>query len=847
MRTLLSIHQEFWNLPLLHLLQTLKTSLDGLNHKEVLKRLKKFGPNEISLGKETVVFYQLLRRFKNPLVILLLVTCFGALILKQRSDFFIIVIMVFMSIAVGFFQEYSANQAAKKLRELIVLKAKVLRDGCVKVLPVKDLVPGDIVYLKAGDLVPADGRLLWENHLFVNQAILTGESFPVEKNTDEQIVSQKSKSSLEGVTNSVFMGTSVISGEARMLVCSTGNRTYLGSIAENLKEEPLSSQFELETRRFGFFLMKTTIFLVLFVLMVNVFIHRSWLETFLFALALAIGMSPEFLPMVMSVTLSRGAKNMAKKKVIVKRLSAIHDLGSMNILCTDKTGTLTRAKVQLTKHMDGNGKENERVLYLAYLNSYFETGLKNPMDEAILNHKKINVDEWKKIDEIPFDFERRRVSVLLDNKQERMIIVKGAPEDIISICTHYENKERQTALTFAIKKKLLHLYHQESKKGFRILAVAWQSCSKSHGKALIDDEINLTFSGFALFYDPPKSEATKTLENLKAEKVEVYILTGDSEDVTMHLCQELNIPIKGVLTGKELSSLDNDALTAHLRNTNLYCRITPSQKRRIILELKSLGYVVGFLGDGINDAPALSSANVGISVDTGADVSKEAADLILLQDNLEVVHAAVIEGRKIYSNIIKYVMMVTSADFGNMCSMAGAFLFLPFLPMLPTQILLNDLLYDISQTAIPFDNVDAESVLSPKQLDLKLILKFMLIMGPLSSIFDFLIFFIMLKILKTPPALFQTGWFMESLATQILIIFVIRTCKPVFQSKPHIFLIILAVLLVSIAMMIPYTCVGSYFGFVPPPFYFFMVFIGIIVVYLALVEKIKLLFYRKIA
>ncbi|MBY0500654.1 MAG: magnesium-translocating P-type ATPase [Alphaproteobacteria bacterium] len=844
---MLTINPDFWQNPLSQVLQSLNTTQQGLSQSEAINRLKRFGSNKISPKKETLVIYQLLQRLKNPLVILLLVTSLISLLLRQTSDFFIILIMVFMSVILDFFQEYTANQAAKKLRDSIALKAKVLRNDTLQVASVKNLVPGDIVYLKAGDMIPADGRLIWENHLFVNQAILTGESYPVEKNADDLPTSHETSAPLETAINSVFMGTSVISGEAHMVVCITGDKAYMGSIADSLRQEPPPSQFELETRKFGFFLMKITMFLVLFVLMVNLFYHRPWLETFLFALALAIGMTPEFLPMVMSVTLSRGAKNMAKKHVIVKRLSAIHDLGGMNVLCTDKTGTLTEAKIQLADYIDSQGKENERVLTLAYLNSFFETGLKSPMDEAILNQKKIKTNDWKKIDEIPFDFERRRVSVLLDNGEERLTLVKGAPEDIVSLCTHYERKEQIRSITSAIRKRILSLYKQKSKQGFRILGIAWQPRLKNHEKAVIDDETKLTFAGFVLFYDPPKREASKALENLKSQKIDVYILTGDSEDVTLHLCQELNIQVKGLLTGNEMNSLDDHALAMRVRNTNLYCRVTPSQKRRILLELKSLGYVVGFMGDGINDAPSLYSANVGISVDTGADVAKEAADLIMLKHNLDVVHDAVVEGRKIYTNIIKYLMMMTSSNFGNMVSMAGASLMLPFLPMLPTQILLNNLLYDTSQTAIPFDNVDPESTLSPQQWNLKLILKFMLVMGPLSSVFDFLIFFIMLKLIGTPPALFQTGWFMESLATQILIIFVIRTHKSIFQSKPHIFLTLLAFLLVGIGMIIPYSPLGDYFGFVPPPFYFFMIIIGIVIVYLASAEQIKFWFYKKIS
>ena len=843
------IDLNFWHEPLANLLQNLNASESGLTHAEVIKRSKKFGKNEISSSKKITVLHQLLRRFKNPLVVLLLVTSLVSLVLKQNSNFLIIIVIVFFGVALDFFQEYSANKSAKKLQESIALKAKVLRDNILKSVLTKSLVPGDIVYLKAGDMIPADGRLIWENHLFINQAILTGESYPVEKNAADLPVSNasvvKEKSlDLEKATNSVFMGTSVVSGEAHMVVCTTGHNACLGNIVTNLTEERLPSQFELETRKLGFFLMKITMFLVLFVLMVNIFFHRPWLETFLFTLALAVGMTPEFLPMVMSVTLARGAKNMAKKHVIVKRLSAIHDLGGMNILCTDKTGTLTEAKIQLVGHINADGKENKRVLYLAYLNSFFETGFKSPMDEAILNYEPIQVSEWKKIDEIPFDFDRMRISVLLDNGLQRQIVVKGVPEDIVSACTHYESKDGVKLITPIIRSKLLNLYKQESQKGFRILGIAWQSKSKDHDKALIDDETDLTFVGFTLFYDPPKAEAFKTLEDLKAQKVEIYILTGDSEDVTIHLCNELELPIKGILTGKEMATLDYPALSLRLRSVNLCCRVTPSQKRRIVLELKNLGNVVGFLGDGINDAPSLHSADVGISVDTGADVAKEASDLILLKHNLQVVHDAVVEGRKIYSNIIKYLMMMTSSNFGNMFSMAGASLFIPFLPMLPTQILFNNLLYDMSQTAIPFDNVDSESILAPQAWNLKRILKFMLLMGPLSSVFDFLIFFIMLKVIKAPASLFQTGWFMESLATQILIVFVIRTRKSVFKSKPHIFLTILATLLVSLGMLIPYTPLGSYLGFVPPPFYFFMVLVGITLMYLASAEKIKLWFYK---
>lgn len=836
--------KPLWQSSLSEIYQLLTTSEKGLSQKEADSRLEEYGVNEISPTRESLVIFQFLRRFKSPLVILLLVTCIVALLLHQKSDFYIIMVMVFLSVGLDFIQEYSANKAAKKLRDSIALKATVLREGIVQELPVKELVPGDIVYLHAGDMIPADGRLIWSNYLYINQAILTGESFPVNKNSEEitdAIIN------IFNAHNYVFMGSSVVSGQAHMVVCNTGDRAYIGGVADILKQSPPVSQFEQETTKFGYFLMRITVFLVLFVLMVNLFFHRSIIETFLFALALAIGMTPEFLPMVMSVTLARGAKIMALKQVIVKRLSAIHDIGSMNILCTDKTGTLTEAKIEVAGSLDCNGKESEEVMNLAYLNSYFETGLKNPMDNAILNYKKFDVKEWKKIDEFPFDFERRRVSVILSNGTESKIIVKGAPESIIPLCTQYEEDNKIKELSSKKKEALYKLYKDNSLEGFRILALAWQQANHNHGEDHTHEERDLIFAGFALFYDPPKVEAALTLEKLKAQNVDIYIITGDSEDVTLHLCKKLNIEVKGLLLGSELSTLDESALENRLRTTNLYCRVTPSEKKQIILELKSMGNVVGFLGDGINDAPSLYSANVGISVDNAADVAKEAADLILLQSNLEVVHDAVVEGRKIYSNIIKYLMMMTSSNFGNMFSMAISSIVLPFLPMLPTQILLNNLLYDTSQTAIPFDNVDPESILRPRLWNLKFILRFMLLMGPLSSLFDFLIFFIMLKVIHTPEALFQTGWFLESLATQVLIIFVIRTRKSVFESKPSRFLAILAFIIVSLAMCLPYTPIGAYFGFVPPPFYFFLMIIGIIIIYIIAAERLKFWFYKKLA
>ena len=494
-----STSPDFWNEPLSNILKSLNTSEKGLSQSTAIKRLKLFGKNELLSKKSMTITHQLLRRFKNPLVILLLIICTVAFMLDQKLDCLIIIVIIGLGIALDFFQEYSSSQAVKKLQESITLKAKVLRDGIVNIIKNKNLVPGDIVYLKAGDMVPADGRLLWKNHLFINQAILTGESFPTEKNTFDLPTSTACSDkdlNLENALNSVFMGTSVVSGEAHMVVCATGPKSYINTMTSPLKEKHPPSRFEFEMRKLGFFLMKITIFLVLVVLLVNFYFHRQWLETFLFGLALAVGITPEFLPMVMSVALAKGAKRMAKKHVIVKRLSAIHDLGGMNILCTDKTGTLTEAKIKLISTINGDGKESEDVHFLAYLNSFFETGIKSPMDTAILNDKSLNVNEWKKIDEIPFDFERKRISVLIDNGKHRKIIVKGAPEDILSSCTHYQQNNHLKALTSKARLKLLKLYQKKSEKGYRILAVAWQSKLKSHHKAIIEDETDLYATQF---------------------------------------------------------------------------------------------------------------------------------------------------------------------------------------------------------------------------------------------------------------------------------------------------------------------------------------------------------------
>jgi Mg2+-importing ATPase len=691
--------------------------------------------------------------------------------------------------------------------------------------------------------VPADGRLIEVRDLFVNQAILTGESYPAEKHAGDALPGDVD---LQAATNAVFMGTSVISGSARMIVCRTGRATAMGAIADSLVAAPPPTAFEVGTRKFGMLIMRLTVFLVLFVMLANALTMKPWLESFLFAIALAVGLTPELLPMVVSITLARGAVRMAGKHVVVKRLSAIQDLGAMDVLCTDKTGTLTEAKIRLERHVDARGAESARVIWLAYLNSYFETGLKSPLDEAILAHEHVDISGWRKIDEVPFDFERRRLSVLVDDGATRLLVVKGAPEDILALSQSYEIDASggTHALDAQSAAEARAQCDRLGREGYRVLGIAWKRVPPEHASATIGDEAGLVFAGFAAFLDPPKASAGQTLHALAQSGITVKIVTGDSELVTQHVCTTLAIPVTGVLTGSELARLDDHALQARVEAVNLFCRVDPAQKNRIILALKARGHTVGYLGDGVNDAPSLHTADVGLSVDTAVDVAREVADMILLKHDLQVLYDGVIEGRRTFRNIMKYIMMGTSSNFGNMFSMAGASLFLPFLPMLPTQILLNNILYDLSEVPIPLDRVDDEEVRAPKKWDMAFIRNYMWAIGPVSSLFDFLTFYILLAVLHADEALFHTGWFIESLATQVLVIFVIRTRGNPLTHRPSAALAITSIGVVVAALLLPYSGIAAQFAFVAPPAEFFWLLAALAITYLALVQLVKLAFYH---
>ena len=592
--------------------------------------------------------------------------------------------------------------------------------------------------------------------------------------------------------------------------------------------------------------MRLTVLMVLFVLVVNISFHRPVLESLMFALALAVGLTPELLPMIVTVTLARSALELSKRKVIVKRLTAIHDLGAMNVLCTDKTGTLTEATIKLMRAIDGRGVESKAVYANAYINSQFETGMKSPLDQAILSAHPFDMAEWKKIDEVPFDFERRRVSVLVEHGAERRLIVKGAPEDLLRLSAQYEDADgKMLPLDGETRHSFEATLDGLGAQGFRALGIASRVVDASHQTAAISDESSLVFSGFAVFLDPPKTSAGATIQAMTAAGISVKVLTGDNELVSRHVFAEIGVPVTGVLTGDALTNLSEEALIGQLPRVNMFCRVNPQQKLRILLALKRLGNVVGFMGDGINDAPALHAADVGISVDGAADVARAAADLILLEHDLSVVRDAVVCGRGTVQNVSKYVLMGSSSNFGNMFSMAGAALILPFLPMLPIQILLNNLLYDISEIAIPFDQVDEEAIAGPVKWDIKFIERFMLVFGPISSVFDFLTFYVLLYLFGAGETLFQTGWFIESITTQVLVVFAIRTRRPLFRSWPHLFLAAMALGVIAVAMALPLLpVVGRWLGFVAPPPLFFVFLIGATLAYLAIVEITKHIFYR---
>jgi Mg2+-importing ATPase len=826
----------------------------GLTEAEAERLAKEFGPNEPVVRERQALVVKLLRRFLNPLVAILFISSVASGFLGDLVNATIIASIVVLSVIVEFVQTHRSERAADALKAQVAHTATALRDGSWCEIPSRTLVPGDTIRLSAGDMVPADAVLLSAKDLHVNEAALTGESLPVEKGVVEPDASLDAKAPDD--ERLVFTGSSVISGTGVARVTATGPRTRFGEIARGLALRAPASEFEHGISRFGVLILKTVMFLVLFVFAVNAILRRDPLQTLLFAVALAVGLTPEFLPMITSVTLTRGAVRMARQKVIVKNLAAIQNFGSIDILCCDKTGTLTTGDMALSAWVDPRGAASDRPLHLAYANSFFQTGVGNPLDAAVLRkaslgpsgstvlaHEHPAISAFEKVDEIPFDFERRRVSVVVVRHGEPLLITKGAPEHVLAIATTYEVDGRVLPLDDAARAAAASTFERLGLEGFRVLAVASRSLPAREAYTK-EDERDLTLAGYIAFVDPPREDATEVLAALRAEGIVVKILSGDSELVAAHICKRVGLDVGEMLLGSDVDKLSDPALGQRAEVTTIFARVSPEQKNRILRSLKLRGHVVGFLGDGINDAPSLHAADVGISVSGAVDVAKEAAEVILLEPGLEVVLAGVVEGRRAFANVMKYLLMGTSSNFGNVFSMAGAALLLPFLPMLPTQILLNNFLYDLAQVTIPYDNVDASFVKKPRRWNIDLIRRFMIAIGPVSSVYDFLTFYVLLKVFHASETQFHTGWFMESLATQTLVIFVIRTAERPWKSRPGAALALTALALTAFGLVLPFTVLGRWFGFVQLPAPFFGFLAAATVTYLLLVEVVKRALFR---
>lgn len=823
--------------------EKLNTSQKGLTDEEALKRLEEYGYNEPARRKKRTILFQILSKLLNPLVIVLLIIATFSFFFGEKISAVLVMAMAAMSVAISFIQEYKAGKEAEKLSEMVRATSTVYRSGLTKEVKMKELVPGDIVDLFAGDMIPADLRVVFCKDLFINQASLTGESFPVEK--VGEAIAPKTNSPGD-LANIAFMGSSVVSGTGLGVVIKTGLATQFGALSKKLASMEVQSSFDKGIRSFMWLMIRFMMILVAVIFAINAFTKGNPIQALLFSLAVAVGLTPEMLPMIVAINLSKGALSMSKKNVIVKRLSSIQNFGAMDVLCTDKTGTLTLDKIILEKYCDVVKKDDKEVLEFAYINSFYQTGLKNILDRAVLEHQKLPVPGYSKFDEIPFDFSRKIMSVVVTKDSQHRLITKGAPEEIFKRCTRFELDGDVLEMYPVLIAELKQEYDELSAEGFRVLAVAYKDIANKKEQYSRDDEQDLILKGYIAFLDPPKPTAHNTIETLKTMGIDFKVLTGDNELVSKKICAEVGIDIRGLATGEQIEKLNDLELQELVKTTSVFARLSPLQKEKVIRALHKNKHVVGYLGDGINDAPALKVADVGISVDNAVDIAKESADLILLEKDLTVLVDGVREGRKTFGNILKYIKMGSSSNLGNMFSMTGASLFLPFLPMLPIQILLNNFLYDISQVAIPSDGVDEEYLSKSRPWNVNYIKKFMLFVGPVSSVFDFITFGVLLFIFRANQQFFHTGWFLESLCTQTLVIHVIRTGKiPFIESKPSQFLMFTSIYIVTIALFIPFTPLGKYFGFIQPPAGYFLALLAIITAYLFTVNFVKAWFIKK--
>lgn len=832
---------SWWKLDAQTLYALLDCTSQGLDSQAASRRLAQV-PAQSRLAGLRGGARLLLRRFASPLVLILLIAGSVSASLGEIGNALIIASIVLMSVMLDAFQEARSAQAAQKLQQSVAQKATVVRDDQSVRILATDVVPGDLLVLEAGDIVAADAWLVSSQHLQVNQALLTGESFPVEKSAAAP--NTPAEQAIDAA-HAVLAGTAIHSGSATAIAVLTGARSELGRIGAKISQREMPTAFEVDIQRFGYFIMRLTVFLVLFVLLVNALFHRPWLESFLFAIALAVGLTPELLPMVVSVTLARGAIRLARKYVIVKQLAVIQNLGTMDVFCTDKTGTLTEARIRLDRTVDVTGSRSDGVATLLQLNSHYAVNSNSALDDAVLSAFKAPLDAWNALAQLPFDFDRRGAGTLVNGPSGVQLIIKGAPEDVLRLCASFApgGNGPSMPLTDAMRQQAVQTLNGMENDGFRVLAIASKRLADGCSSVRADEASDMTLHGYAAFADPPKRGAASALKALRARGVQIKVISGDSERVTRHVCAQLRLPVKGVLTGAQLAAMDTDTLRGLVEKTTLFCRMTPAQKERVVLACKHQGHTVGYMGDGINDAPALHAADVGISVESASDVAREAARVILLRRSLSVVHDGVLEGRRTYMNVFKYIMMGTSSNFGNMFSMAGAALFLPFLPMLPVQLLLNNMLYDLSELPIPLDNVDPEDVALPRRLDIGLIRRFMVTIGPVSSAFDFITFYLLLHVLNATEAEFQTCWFVESLCTQVLVIFIIRTRRNPFFSRPNVLLAAACFMIVAVALWLPLGPLSGPFSFVAPPPLFYVVLGPLVACYLAAVQEIKRRFF----
>jgi len=820
----------------------LKSNEKGLSEGEAKRRLLTYGPNAITKNHKSNLFIQFISSFLSPLVLALIIIALFSLFFGEKVSAYLIFSMAFMGVMLSFVQETKAQNNVEKLLNMVRIKSRVLRGGVFEDIDVNQLVPGDIVDLAAGNMAPADLRIIQSKNLFINQSSLTGESMPVVKTEDE---AEEKHSDIFSLNNVICMGSNVVSGCGLGLVIKTGKNTQFGQLSNELLKRPVETSFDKGIKQFTWLMLRLIIILSLSIFLINAIFKGNVVESLLFSLAVAVGLVPEMLPVMINLNLSKGALDMAKKKVIIKNLSSIQIFGAMDILCTDKTGTLTLDKIALLKYCDFSGEEEDEVLKLAYLNSFHQTGVNNILDQAILNFHKRSYNT-KKIDEIPYDNIRRMLSVVEQTDGHIRIICKGAPEEIIKRCIKYDLGGRLHELTADAKEKLNEQFKDLSLDGLVVLGVAYKPVNEGKKSYSFEDEKDLIFKGFVAFLDPPKPTAEEAMRKLETMGVNLKILSGDNEFVVRKICAEFKLSTDNLMTGVQLGKFSDQELKTMLPKISVFARLNPLQKEKVIKILQSSGHIVGFLGDGINDAPALKAADVGISVNNATDIAKDTADIVLLRKSLDVLQDCIIDGRKTFRNVVKYIKMGASSNFGNMFSMVGASILLPFLPMLPIQILLNNMLYDFSQITIPTDNVDEDSLLRPTPWNINFIKKFMFIMGPISSLFDFATFGLLWYVFRASPEMFHTGWFMESLLTQTLIIHIIRTRKiPFIKSNASSLLFYSTLTVIVLGSIIVFSSIGKYFGFVVLPPILFIALIAISIIYLFTTQIVKNWFIKK--